>query len=474
MLDSSLRQTHAGKLKTLTLAGILPVLVFIFALVLTMPAQAAPSGEETETDLKAYMENNLTQPAGSHAVQKQSLSTAAVQPQWLMGPFSSSYYNDPISGFLFNYTMEQIGYYGTTDTSYPRVGDLYYGAIVVGNVSPNFPAYPIIDVKLPRDTQFDIDTTVAQKKIRCYLHNFNTGGMQELTGNMCPTTPSQGIHGANLNPPGGLELQPGYAIEIQFPIRSSKTLQGLADPTGGSCLIGAVTVGFYDDVPLAGEKCPLADNHGVYQGVFVSPALDTTAPTGTIKINNGAAYTTSPEVNLSLSATDSGSGLSSMRFRNENTQTWSAWEPYATTKQWTLSSADGSKSVYIQYKDKAGNVSTAARDLIKLDTTAPTVKRVIPEERATGIAPGTHVHAFFSEAMRAGSINKKTFKLFKVGSTTPVSAQVSYDPDKKRAILNPESNLKRGTSYRAVVSRGVRDLAGNRMAAGKAWVFKTM
>ena len=101
------------------------------------------------------------------------------------------------------------------------------------------------------------------------------------------------------------------------------------------------------------------------------------------------------------------------------------------------------------------------------DTTAPKVKRVAPAENATGIAPGANVSTFFSEAMRAGSINTtintKTVKLFKAGTTTALGAVVSYDAATKKAVLNPDANLQRGTRYKAVVTTGAKDLAGNRL-----------
>jgi len=103
-------------------------------------------------------------------------------------------------------------------------------------------------------------------------------------------------------------------------------------------------------------------------------AVNNVAPTGTIEINGGAAATKSRTVNLALAATDPlpGSGVGSMRFRNEDTETWSAWEPYATDRRWTLSGGDGDKSIYVQYRDNAGNVSTGeTRDGIRLDTTPP-------------------------------------------------------------------------------------------------------
>ncbi len=95
----------------------------------------------------------------------------------------------------------------------------------------------------------------------------------------------------------------------------------------------------------------------------------------------------------------------------------------------------------------------------------PTVTSVVPLEGATGIAPGANVNAFFSEAMRAGSINTSTVKLFKVeeGPDTPVDATVNYGALAKKATLDPIANLVRGARYKAVVTTGAKDLAGNRL-----------
>ena len=64
--------------------------------------------------------------------------------------------------------------------------------------------------------------------------------------------------------------------------------------------------------------------------------------------------------------------------------------------------------------------------------------------------------------MSAGSINSNTVKLFKAG-TTALPAAVSYDTTTKKATLNPNANLQRGTRYKAVVTTGAKDLAGNRL-----------
>ena len=69
---------------------------------------------------------------------------------------------------------------------------------------------------------------------------------------------------------------------------------------------------------------------------------DATRPTGSILINNGAASTGTAAVTLNLSAADTGgSGLASMRFRNSTLEAYSAWEPYQTTRDWTLARRGG-------------------------------------------------------------------------------------------------------------------------------------
>lgn len=99
--------------------------------------------------------------------------------------------------------------------------------------------------------------------------------------------------------------------------------------------------------------------------------LDTVLPAGTVLINGGAAYTNSTAVSLALSASDDRSGVAQMRFSNDGSS-WSTWEAYATSKSWTMAAGDGTKTVYAQYRDAAGNVSSSAADTIILDATAPT------------------------------------------------------------------------------------------------------
>lgn len=117
---------------------------------------------------------------------------------------------------------------------------------------------------------------------------------------------------------------------------------------------------------------------------------DATPPTGTLTINDGMTKTGSIDVTLTISGTDplvsnytattsdDASGVAYMSFSNDNVS-WSSWEPFATTKEWTLEAGPGTKTVYLKLKDNAGNVSQLISATIYLvdDTTAPSVELLI-------------------------------------------------------------------------------------------------
>ncbi len=101
--------------------------------------------------------------------------------------------------------------------------------------------------------------------------------------------------------------------------------------------------------------------------------LDTVPPQCSVIINNGAAYTNSTSVALTLSATDPSPASGVAQMCVSNIASCSSWQPYATSMAWTLPTGDGTKTVYAWFKDNAGNVTSASvSDSITLDATAPT------------------------------------------------------------------------------------------------------
>jgi hypothetical protein len=95
------------------------------------------------------------------------------------------------------------------------------------------------------------------------------------------------------------------------------------------------------------------------------------------------------------------------------------------------------------------------------------------------VDPATNITVTFSEAMLASSINGTTFKLFKKGSTTKLAAPLSYDATTNTATLDPRNPLGSRATYKAVVSTGAKDLAGNSLdqdsslsgSQQKVWFF---
>ena len=108
-------------------------------------------------------------------------------------------------------------------------------------------------------------------------------------------------------------------------------------------------------------------------------AADTTPPTGTIVISKDKPYTNTASVTLKLSARDTGSGISQMSFSSDNIN-WSTPARYSTSKKWTLSQGDGTKTVYAKFSDKPGNWSIAYSDSITLDTQGPSITVTSPKE----------------------------------------------------------------------------------------------
>jgi hypothetical protein len=70
------------------------------------------------------------------------------------------------------------------------------------------------------------------------------------------------------------------------------------------------------------------------------------------------------------------------------------------------------------------------------------------------------------------TITTANFTLAGPGATS-VTGIVGYDALTKIATFTPASNLASGTLYTATITTGVKDLAGNALAANKVWSFTT-
>src|SRR5690606_25312417 len=117
---------------------------------------------------------------------------------------------------------------------------------------------------------------------------------------------------------------------------------------------------------------------------FVIITLDTTPPSNpSLKINNGAIFSTDQIVNLQIGVGDSDTTGYMMKIWGDvdtahsstikDTQEESSWIPFNTSQQVKLSNGDGSKRMYLIVRDDVHNASSQVSASIALDMSVPVV-----------------------------------------------------------------------------------------------------
>ena len=131
---------------------------------------------------------------------------------------------------------------------------------------------------------------------------------------------------------------------------------------------------------------------------YFNLTLDTTAPKGvTLQIAGGALYTSSTAVTLEIGCSDAATTGYSMKIWGIDgaaTEADAKWENYATTKDVTLISGDGLKTVYVKIRDNVWNESSAVSSTITLNTSIPVVTIVGPDTNIISTITGKNVSTF--------------------------------------------------------------------------------
>ncbi len=189
----------------------------------------------------------------------------------------------------------------------------------------------------------------------------------------------------------------------------------------------------------------------------ISVVVDNQAPpAGAILINGGTHATNSLTATLTLSAADAIGPITQMRFSNDGAS-FSGTRAYATTTTWTLSSGSGTKTVYAQFMDAAGNWSAAASDTIVHDTTTPTIS----SQGAFGISDSSAVITWATSEPATTQVN--------YGLTTTYGVTTTLDS----ALVTAHSVQLAGLSPQTTYNYRVRskDAAGNeRVSANGTFV----
>lgn len=106
------------------------------------------------------------------------------------------------------------------------------------------------------------------------------------------------------------------------------------------------------------------------------------------------------------------------------------------------------------------------------DTTPPTVT-VVPADAATGVALAATVAWTFNEAIRASTMLPSNFFLMEADGT-PVAGTLSINTGHTIVTFTPTANLITATDYVAIATVGVKDIAGNALAAPSVSNFTTV
>ena len=184
-------------------------------------------------------------------------------------------------------------------------------------------------------------------------------------------------------------------------------------------------------------------------------SLDKTAPIGSILINNGDFQTDNLNTNLKTIASDPklsdnspGSGSLQMRFSkvgkdcneiNNSTQktacesTWTTWINHTGNYKWSLENYAGNHAVYVQYRDRAGNVSLVYLDEIVYNSLKSSGKIIINNDNVFTNSKFVSLE-LFSDSSCAGCTNPVLMRFYKTNNTTnpPTPPTVSSQSDNQK------------------------------------------
>lgn len=194
---------------------------------------------------------------------------------------------------------------------------------------------------------------------------------------------------------------------------------------------------------------------------------DTVAPSAAAELNSGASVSSRSTLTLGITASDVGTGVTEMRISNSADFADASFEPLATQKTWTLVAGEGTRTVYLQVRDAAGNSSATASDTILVDadavgitlvalaTGSQTVRQLPLEATVTATSPTTLTFASYlsnpGAALPTGTVSLPGFWEIGLADATkitfPVQLRLYYTgADLAAAGITSESQLQ-GLAY---------------------------
>ncbi|WP_310383867.1 Ig-like domain-containing protein [Roseateles sp.] len=277
----------------------------------------------------------------------------------------------------------------------------------------------------------------------------------------------------------------GLAASSQF----TATLTSAATDLAGNALAGNTAV------------AQAAGNH--VWSFTTGAAPDTTRPTVTVTVPAGGAtgVANNTAVTATFSEAMNASSLSSSSFTLINTTLGTAVPGTVSYAAGSMTATFAPAAVLASGSLFTATVTTAATDLAGNslagntatapsagnhvwtfttgatgDTTPPTVTEVSPPDLSAGVCLTRPISATFSEPMDPATISAATFGVSDNG--VAVAGSVSYNAASRVAtfVPNAAAGFAASRSFTVTVlggSAGVKDLAGNALAAPRVWSFST-
>lgn len=107
------------------------------------------------------------------------------------------------------------------------------------------------------------------------------------------------------------------------------------------------------------------------------------------------------------------------------------------------------------------------------DTTPPTIVSVTPTTGSTNVSISVNPAIAFSEDLLDSSVTSTTVKMTKVSNSQEITTNLVHSTDGKTITMTPTSSLEYSTEYRINVTTGIKDVAGNALAASANYTFTT-
>jgi hypothetical protein len=101
------------------------------------------------------------------------------------------------------------------------------------------------------------------------------------------------------------------------------------------------------------------------------------------------------------------------------------------------------------------------------------IVKVAPINGSTNVAVNALLTAQFTSAANSATLTPANFTLIRQGTTTAVSAKITYDPASLVASLAPAAALAPGVSYTATLKSGILSSSGTSLGKDYAWTFTT-